>query len=104
MFYKQATINDGIRSVLFYQTQLVLLKKAKKRNSSCLQLCITGYNNKNQNFRFLPPGGENSKPKIYQNDVCIELNMQTKFHLFPTLTTEASFYLSIPSYITRLII
>ena len=98
MFYKQVTINDGIRSVLFYQTQLALLKKAKKRNSSCLQLCITGYNNKNQNFRFLPPGGENSEPKISQKDVCIKLNMYTKFHFFPNLTTAVRFYLSIPIY------
>ena len=53
---------------------------------------------KKHNFRFLPPGGENLEPKISQKDVCIKLNMYTKFHLFPNLTSEVSFYLSIPNY------
>ena len=61
--------------------------------------CIIGSDIKKQNFRFLPPGGENSEPQISQKDVCIKLNMYTKFHFFPNLTTEVSFYLSIPSNI-----
>ena len=61
--------------------------------------CIIGSDIEKRNFRFLPPGGGNSEPKISQKDVCTKLNMYTKFHLFPKLTTEVRFYLSIPMYI-----
>ena len=60
--------------------------------------CIIGSDIKKQNFRFLPPSGENSEPKISQKDVCIELNMYTKFHPFANLITEVRVYLSIPKY------